>query len=148
MNNYERLHTPSLYRDTPEIKMQTSELIGEALNWAVGMANGWARYDSPFQQPDGRFRWTLMFKNAEPCMKDFASFEPSIEWAQGGPIIERELISLDCQFDVNEWYAWTPAPEQETGEARARGDTPLIAAMRCYVASQLGDDVNVPEELA
>ena len=27
------------------------------------------------------------------------------------------------------------------------GPTPLIAAMRCYVASKLGDEVEVPEEL-
>jgi hypothetical protein len=27
------------------------------------------------------------------------------------------------------------------------GDTPLIAAMRCYVASKLGDEVEVPAEL-
>ena len=27
------------------------------------------------------------------------------------------------------------------------GDTPLMAAMRCYVASKLGDDVEIPEEL-
>ena len=27
------------------------------------------------------------------------------------------------------------------------GPTPLIAAMRCYVASKLGDDVDIPEEL-
>jgi hypothetical protein len=29
----------------------------------------------------------------------------------------------------------------------AYGPTPLIAAMRCYVASKLGDEVDVPEEL-
>jgi hypothetical protein len=27
------------------------------------------------------------------------------------------------------------------------GPTPLIAAMRCYVASKLGDEVEVPDEL-
>lgn len=27
------------------------------------------------------------------------------------------------------------------------GPTPLIAAMRCYVASKLGDEVEIPEEL-
>jgi hypothetical protein len=27
------------------------------------------------------------------------------------------------------------------------GPTPLIAAMRCYVASKLGDEVEVPKEL-
>jgi len=28
------------------------------------------------------------------------------------------------------------------------GPTPLIAAMRCYVASRLGDTVEIPEEIA
>lgn len=27
------------------------------------------------------------------------------------------------------------------------GPTPLIAAMRCFVASKLGDEVEIPEEL-
>jgi len=27
------------------------------------------------------------------------------------------------------------------------GPTPLIAATRCYVASKLGDDIEIPEEL-
>ena len=26
-------------------------------------------------------------------------------------------------------------------------ETPLVAAMRCYVASKLGDEVDIPEEL-
>ena len=145
MNAYERLHTPSMYRDAPEVKMQTSELIGAALNWAVGMANGWARYDSPFQQPDGRFRWTLMFKNDEPCMKDFATFEPSTDWAQGGPIIEREKINVSTYGGLLQWIA-----TKKTGETfeAVSGPTPLIAAMRCYVASKLGDEVEIPKELA
>ena len=29
----------------------------------------------------------------------------------------------------------------------AFGPTPLIAAMRCFVASKLGDEVDVPDEL-
>jgi hypothetical protein len=28
------------------------------------------------------------------------------------------------------------------------GPTPLIAAMRCYVAAKLGDTVEIPEDLA
>ena len=32
-------------------------------------------------------------------------------------------------------------------EIKYSGPTPLIAAMRCYVASKLGDEVDVPEEL-
>ena len=29
----------------------------------------------------------------------------------------------------------------------AKGPTPLVAAMRCYVASRLGDEVEISEEL-
>ena len=39
-----------------------------------------------------------------------------------------------------DWYA-------DTSRVPSR-PTPLIAAMRCYVASKLGDEVDVPEELA
>jgi hypothetical protein len=70
-------------------------------------------------------------------------FRPSTEWAQGGPIIEREGIRIvEVAGDV-----W--------GAVYSRGDvgrehfaeTPLIAAMRCYVASKLGDEVEIPKEL-
>ena len=63
------------------------------------------------------------------------------DWAQGGPIIEREMIELvpytDSLWDA--MYRDQHIPND--------GPTPLIAAMRCYVASKLGDDVDVPEEL-
>jgi hypothetical protein len=32
-------------------------------------------------------------------------------------------------------------------EFEEEGPTPLIAAMRCYVASKLGDYIDIPEEL-
>ena len=54
----------------------------------------------------------------------------STNWGHGGPIIEREGIEI-CPIGNGEFY----------------GDTPLIAAMRCYVASKLGDEVEIPEEL-
>jgi hypothetical protein len=120
-----------------ENEMKTSELTGAALDWAVAKCESLDCYIE-----DG-----VVHLKGQPFDTDWRYWLPSTDWAQGGPLIERELISLDCQFDVNEWYAWTPAPEQETGEARARGDTPLIAAMRCYVASKLGDEVEIPKEL-
>ena len=62
------------------------------------------------------------------------------DWAHGGPIIEREGITIqqspdrDCCMAHNESHAF-------------EGPTPLIAAMRCYVASKLGEIVEVPSEL-
>jgi hypothetical protein len=55
------------------------------------------------------------------------------KWEHGGPIIEREGIAL-----IPGWTAERPG-------FSADGDTPLVAAMRCYVASKLGDDVDLPK---
>ena len=107
--------------------MKTSELKGAALDWAVQQCEG-TRKDIDF------LWWT-------------EDYTPSTDWAQGGPIIEREGINLDNYAKNPQWSAWTPAPDQATGEAQAYGPTPLIAAMRCYVASKLGDTVDVPKEI-
>jgi hypothetical protein len=67
----------------------------------------------------------------------------STNWAQGGPIIERERISVWARG--NEWAAESFIPNAQGHEQT--GPTPLIAAMRCYVASKLGDEIEIPEEL-
>ena len=59
--------------------------------------------------------------------------------AQGGPIIEREMIAI--WFSKGDWKS-----QRRDTSAGVHGPTPLIAAMRCYVASKLGDMVEVPEE--
>lgn len=67
----------------------------------------------------------------------------STDWAQGGPIIEREGIAIHPQ------PCWTARYGLNIGgrHFQMTGPTSLIAAMRCYVASRLGNEVEVPEEL-
>jgi hypothetical protein len=74
----------------------------------------------------------------------YGAFGYSSDWAQGGPIIEREKIQIVPVFGFLAWLA-----RKMNDERLPEGDgfTPLIAAMRCYVASKLGDEVEVPEEL-
>ena len=64
------------------------------------------------------------------------------DWAQAGPIIDREGIWLEHHIAAKVHGA-------HKGDAVwfHKGPTPLIAAMRCYVASKLGDEVEIPEEL-
>lgn len=101
----------------------------------------------------------------EPCEREITDrgwmhlpYHPSTEWAQGGPIIERERILLSPLESV--WHAchipsgYAPITwkDEYTGEVlegggalvTARGPTPLIAAMRAYVASTFGDEVDLP----
>ena len=68
------------------------------------------------------------------------TWKPSFNWSQGGPIIERENIALYPHGDG------TYEAEVFLNPKRGAGPTPLIAAMRCYVASKLGEEVEVPDE--
>ncbi len=101
--------------------MKVIDLEGAALDWAVAKCEG---HDMEyFQVVD--------------------AYLPSTDWAQGGPIIEREKISVIPIDEGSEWYA-----EQWWAEENySTGPTPLVAAMRCYVASQMGDEIELPEEL-
>ena len=116
--------------------MKTSELKGAALDWAVAECEGWEIVPNTH-----RFNEELiMFKKGEECQW-FVDYDPSTDWAQGGPIIEREKI--DVCVDNDGWFTWYA----KKGDVERGGATPLIAAMRCYVQSKLGDEVEIPEEL-
>ena len=109
--------------------MKTAELTGWPLDWAVAKAQ-----DLP--EADDRKYFALISRY-------------SCAWSQGGPIIEREKIELIPPVDENDpdWMAvWHQSDNGEAGVQE--GHTPLIAAMRCYVTSKLGDEVEVPEELS
>ena len=115
--------------------MRTSELSGAALDWAVAMAEGWQHITA--QDNGGEYPW--LAKHGK--YQDPKHYRPTSNWMQGGPIIEREGVSIDQMYDTKLWCA---SMENTAGHT---GTTPLIAAMRCYVASKLGDDVEIPEGL-
>ncbi len=81
--------------------------------------------------------------------KDDNWFEPAINWAQGGPIIEREGVATTDQHGckgMEKWMASLILPN-DNGTTIMWGQAPLSAAMRCYVASKLGFEVEVPNEI-
>lgn len=67
-------------------------------------------------------------------------FEPySSNWASGGPIIQRERITVSAHGSGAAWHA-----DHFDTTRRAYGPTPLIAGMRAFVASRFGDEVELP----
>jgi hypothetical protein len=111
--------------------MKTSELTGAALDWAVAKCEG--HTVNLLEVKGQRFMRLHKYSN---------------DWAQGGPIIEREKIEITPWGVNGDWQArdfYEPSPGVPC--AVQYGPTPLIAAMRCYVASKLGDDIDIPEEL-
>jgi hypothetical protein len=134
------------------MKVKTSELNGAALDWAVDKCEGYSPIDH-----SKLATVVLERKNARGVMQPehITNLRFSTDWAQGGPIIEREDISFrkyhNPKSDAHGKYYAMICRESGTtvhwkgwGAMPQNGPTPLIAAMRCYVASKLGDEVDVP----
>ena len=68
----------------------------------------------------------------------------SSNWANGGPIIEKEKITLKPNGPI--WVAYAKGKLVDIVYPM-EGPTPLIAAMRCYCCAKLGDEIDIPEEL-
>ena len=109
--------------------MKISKLNGSALDWAV--AKAWGVSDADINVNTGH-----------PVLRDCMSWRPSTNWVQGGAIIEQEKIAIDYSEHDNTWCA---AVYDADGGFSA--STPLVAAMRSFVASKFGNDIEVPEEL-
>ena len=113
--------------------MKTSELTGYPLDWAVAKC-----------QPDDTVTICFNEDGERRCHDevDAPPFNPSTNWSQGGPIIERERSSVwpaeNAGWEASEW-SFKPFEVMW-------GETPLEAAMRCFVQSKLGDDVERPGE--
>ena len=113
--------------------MDTAELMGTGLDWAVAKAQG------------------LVLGQIAVDAVRHGFYSPSTDWSVSGPIIEREGISV-INTHGSMWAATThPVHQvyQDHTEAHFQGvgPTPLTAAMRCYVTVKLGNEVELPAEL-
>lgn len=150
--------------------MKTSELIGPALDWAVATCEG-AKIEIHTAEMILARRLNVLYAEEAatlPAPKPYlvlpgkGNAAYSTDWSQGGPIIEREGIATR-RHSRGTWYAmlskhlgdgeraqwckyhWVTSTKRQV--VRFDGPTPLIAAMRSYIASKLGDEIDVPEEL-
>ena len=124
------------------MKVKTADLIGLPLDWAVAKCLEVTKIQ--LYEYNGRG-----FLRVHLDGGIHAPWEPSHYWAQGGPIIEREWIELQNGSNLHP-YLWGACKWSDTDAGtplwEGKGPTPLIAAMRCVVASRLGDEVDVPDE--
>lgn len=112
--------------------IKTDELTGAALDWAVAKCEGISTAE-------------FIALHSLPARDAAWKYQYSTDWAQGGPIIEREKISV---LDANGcWGARKTHWDNSRSSCDYFGTTPLIAAMLCYVASKLGEEVDAPKEL-
>ena len=139
------------------MKRKTSDLTSYALDWAVAKCEGLPlkldpmgfRKDSPESMQAGWWVWdgegqNQIIGHRKTRRGEEDGYSPSTDWTQGGPIIERE--KLDVMWCGDRWCAYAMTPDKET-QLVDEGPTPLVAAMRCYVATRLGEEVDIPQEL-
>ena len=137
-------------RGESDMKIKTQDLNGVQLDYAVDLVEGgYANYLKRFEYAEAKrieaelpaTCGPLTYRNlyATPTCPRY-----SVDWANTGPIIDREQINLS-------WSIGYPAKATIYNGGHiwfdADGPTPLIAAMRCYVTSKLGNEVEIPEEL-
>lgn len=114
-------------------KVKTKELEGDALDWAVTVAMTPIMGYKAWVQAD-------INKGIVPAGCHYSS-----DWLIAGPIIEAEMIDLVYRPGDKKPGFWDSyGPRTPHGFS---ADTPLVAAMRCFVASKLGDEIEIPEEL-
>jgi len=140
------------------MKIKVQDLTKLQLNWAVATSEGHPKaidtsgLDGPVVICG--FKQKMLHSNREG--QEWIAYQPSSNWAQGGPIIERE-ITMMFKHLADAWTAQIRHEKEHpslvkrkvtTGWTNASGPTPLIAALRCFVASKVGDEVEIPDNLA
>lgn len=118
------------------MKIKTSELKGIALDWAV------TSIEKPGALRCGVSTWRDAWRYSP--INGCYPYRWHQNWSQGGPIIEGEQLDITSDNLRPTEMRWQADNAQDVAEF---GPTPLIAAMRCYVASKFGDEVDVPDEL-
>lgn len=156
------------------MKIKTHELLGAGLDWAVAKVEGKPIVHDPMGFKIGsEAGYWIWDKTPKGLMTKIGrGYTPSTDRDQGFEIVEREGIAIRKHTKTGNWYAMTSADlgndttarwEEMTARGGERygveswaihkrrqrfiGETPLIAAMRCFVASKLGAEVDVPDEL-
>lgn len=124
--------------------IKISEATELQLDWLVAKCEG-EKYGPPVIRPWVNIPGATVYLN-EGMRQQGIPFRPTRDWKQCGPIIEREGIRI-CKANPNYdvWgsvYSWG-----DLGQREYFGRTPLIAALRCYVASKLGEAAEIPEGL-
>ena len=127
--------------------IKVAEATKAQLDWLVAKCEGY--------KPDAYMRSADIRKDAAGKVigvtvpargeRHYDWFCPTTDWSLMGPIIERDEIAIVPMAEG--WEAQFEPSDSQSDTFLAYGPTPLIAAARCYVASKLGEEVEVPEEL-
>ena len=116
--------------------MKTSELTGAALDWAVAKCAGWIKGD--VTHPKLCRLWRDQIRTP--------AIYPSTDWAQAGPLLNQHKISRTIDHS-GLWIAYAGYNLNDEQRHMQCDRSELVAGLRCLVALNLGEVVDVPEEM-
>lgn len=121
---------------TDMIEVKTADLIGPALDWAVATATGHYMQEN------------LRHSHPVASCSEFRLWEPSTQWKDGGPLIDKYRVEFTFERDG---LIFAELCEEDgsyvascTGEF---GPNHLVATCRSIVFAKLGSTVKTPKEL-
>jgi hypothetical protein len=119
--------------------VKVAEIQGALLDYWVARAGNWPRP----RIDDGLCWIDVPACDGDPAGALDAAFSPSSDWEIGGPIIERERLAIQCGWlsDPDCWVTTDLGHGYVEMVSRTKATTPLVAAMRAYVASKFGEEV-------
>ena len=120
------------------MKIKTKDLIGIQLDWAVAKCEG-VEYHAEDYLQNGTLYVFIGGLRKDQMLPMYSS-----AWEFGGPLIEREKMYLNFGVLGGPWEAVVPS---RTFTLVSYGETALVAAMRAFVLSRLGPEVEIPKEL-
>lgn len=126
--------------------VKVGELLGKGLDYAVAMCEG----ATTFQYDGAACYWVTINGDDRALSSKWSqkqNFDPSTNWSIAGPIIDKSGIEINSRLKRACIPEYFPVSGFGFDEFVYLGETVLIAAMRCYVASKLGEEVEIPDEL-
>ena len=122
--------------------VKVSELSGKALDYAVAMCEGYSIEKS------ATVYWLTKTDGENIPIN---RYNPSQDWAIAGPIIERESMTVKYTGSLLEFCAYLKTGDGNFTELPPDfvqyANEPLIAAMRCYVASKMGEEIEIVQTI-
>lgn len=128
--------------------VKSNDLTGLPLDWAVAKAMGLIDSERVKLRPYGELWCHRPAVAFNPTLQVYYSpdYSPSTKWEDAGHVIAL-LTDFGSSFDpFTKMFCAHISTDKEDIFA-SFGKTALIALMRCFVESKLGEEVEVPEEL-
>lgn len=148
------------------MKMKVADLTGATLDWAVAKARNavfaivhgrGAVYEKnglwlpgqhgliPYVLRSQFNYWWRECDYNDAFGNDVEVWEPSVAWAQGGPILAQKKMTVEFVPTIG-WRAALEFLDEPQTEVTGC-PTALVAIARCFVASEFGNEIDIPDEL-